>query len=137
MKNYKLLIVLLAAIFWVGSCAKNDSIDPDFKLEEAFDLKVDQTAFNQNENLQIRIKEILEDSRCPDGVMCVWEGQVRMEVEIKIDNTTFTKELIYYSANPLECGGYSFQVLGVLPGTQIDETIAPEDYVFSMLIEKL
>ena len=137
MKNYKLIITLFIALFWIGSCAKNDSLDPDFMLGEAFDLKVNQTTVNQNEDVKFRIKEILEDSRCPDEVMCVWEGQVRMDVEIEIDNSTFTKELIYYSTNPLECGGYNFRVLSVLPGTQLDETIALEDYVFSMLIEKI
>ena len=136
MKKYKLIIPLMVAIFWIGSCAKNDSIDPDFKLGEAFEIKVNHSVVNQNEDVKFRITKIVEDSRCPEEVMCVWEGQVRMEVEIEIDGSTYTKELIYYSSNPMEFGGYKFRVLSVLPGNQIDETIPIEDYVFSMLIEK-
>jgi hypothetical protein len=34
------------------------------------------------DNVTILFKEILEDSRCPKGTTCVWQGRVRLLVEV-------------------------------------------------------
>ena len=36
----------------------------------------------KGEELQIKFVEVTEDSRCPTGVVCVWEGRVSCLVEI-------------------------------------------------------
>jgi len=45
---------------------------------ESFNLKIGQSAFLQNGNVMLEVKfaGIKEDSRCPKGTMCYWEGQV-------------------------------------------------------------
>ena len=36
----------------------------------------------EEEELQIKFLEVVEDSRCPRGVTCVWEGRVSCMIEI-------------------------------------------------------
>jgi hypothetical protein len=44
----------------------------------------------------VKFIEVLEDSRCPKEVTCVWEGRARVMVEVvETDKTTFQKELLF------------------------------------------
>ena len=43
---------------------------------------------------QIKLIEVLEDSRCPKGVECVWAGQAKVQVMMVIDGASQTQELI-------------------------------------------
>lgn len=44
------------------------------ELNETFSIPIDQTVTIQNENLNIRFDSVPIDCRCPDGVVCIWEG---------------------------------------------------------------
>lgn len=44
---------------------------------------------------KITFKEVLEDSRCPENVSCIWAGRVRVRVEISEENKAVeVKELL-------------------------------------------
>lgn len=51
------------------------------------------------ENTSIIFKRVIEDSRCPSDVTCVWAGQAKVLVAIKSNNTTSEKELIFHGTN--------------------------------------
>ena len=48
-----------------------------------FQLKHNQTAVIESENLSVEFMNVAEDSRCPVGVECIWAGQAKIELEIK------------------------------------------------------
>ncbi|HSD05455.1 MAG TPA: plastocyanin/azurin family copper-binding protein [Nitrosopumilaceae archaeon] len=52
-------------------------------LATQFQLKTQQTAIIESENIQIKFLNVTEDSRCPSDVTCVWEGLVTILVNIK------------------------------------------------------
>ena len=45
-------------------------------------MSIGQSVVISGENLEIKFKEITEDSRYPEGTTCVWEGRVSAIVEI-------------------------------------------------------
>ena len=47
-----------------------------------FSLQLNQTAQIPLYDIQIIFSKILEDSRCPSDVQCVWEGDVRIQMDI-------------------------------------------------------
>ncbi len=54
-------------------------------------------------DVTIKFKEVLEDSRCPENVVCIWAGRVRILVEIKIKGTPVqNKELLFGQIRPGE-----------------------------------
>lgn len=140
MKNLKILLVLLASIISIGSCSKEDDLiqDYDVKIEKAFELKMDLEATISEENLSVKVTDVLEDSRCPELAICVWEGQIKLEIEITDNQVTSTKEIIYRLGKdlPLEFGDYIFSLIQVTPDSQIDEVIELNDYTFTFFIEK-
>ena len=52
------------------------------KLGEEFKLEHDEVAFFKSENIQIKFSNVTEDSRCPTGVQCIWQGRVSVNITI-------------------------------------------------------
>lgn len=73
----------------------------------------------------IQFKEVLEDSRCPKGVQCVWEGRARTIVAVSGDGmTTSEKEIIFGKTKP---GEPTSKVIGTTQNTTITAvSISPE-----------
>jgi len=77
MKILVLAFLLCTTLFAISAC-NNDVVS----LGQEFSLQVGESATLRGEELQIRCVEITEDSRCPRGVTCIWEGRVICLVEI-------------------------------------------------------
>lgn len=56
------------------------------KLGEEFKLGQDDVAFFKSENILIKFSNVTEDSRCPTGVMCIWQGRVSVDVNVIKDD---------------------------------------------------
>lgn len=71
---------------------------------------------------------VIEDSRCPVNVQCVWAGQVRLSVRIETGAGATTRELTSGKPEPVADG--SLTLTAVEPATRSDATIAPDSYRF-------
>lgn len=81
------ILASVAIVMLLGSCAdRNGQVEAS--LAEEFSLSIGQSASIGGENLQIRFKEVKEDSRCPKNVNCVWAGRVSLTVEIKQNDSS-------------------------------------------------
>jgi len=74
MKNFSLLLLLFIASFGYAQTevAKTPQI--------VFKIGLGDTV--TNDGIKIQFEEMLEDSRCPVNVQCVWAGQARVKVNI-------------------------------------------------------
>lgn len=91
-KNRLYLAIILAVVSSLLGCA-DTSNRVEVSLGQEFSLSVGQSAFIEGENLEITLKEVVEDSRCPWEVICVWEGRVSLSVEISQNNISDSLEL--------------------------------------------
>lgn len=82
----RLAIVLIGASILLTACGVS--------LGDEVILKIGQNAMIRGEDLEVSFIEILEDSRCPRNVTCVWEGQVVAVVELCKDGISQQMELI-------------------------------------------
>ena len=80
MKNKLLVAISVCILLLTLSCVASN--ETKIYLGEEFSLKSGQIAVISGENLKIEFIEVTEDSRCPKGVTCVWEGRVSCLVEI-------------------------------------------------------
>ncbi|MAP54407.1 hypothetical protein [Altibacter sp.] len=54
-------------------------------------------------DVAITFKEVLEDSRCPKDVNCIWEGRIRLQIAVEIDQkAVLLKELLLGATKPGE-----------------------------------
>ena len=68
-------IVGLFALFLLISCASKKEV---VITEEVIEIE----KYSLSEEYSFKIKEIISDSRCPQGVNCVWAGEVELMLSI-------------------------------------------------------
>ena len=78
--------------------------------------------------------EILEDSRCPVDVQCVWAGTVRVRATLESGLGTAPQIFELYKSITTETE--IVHLAAVEPSPYAGVTIKPEDYVFVFLVTK-
>ena len=71
---------------------------------------------------------LIEDSRCPQGVQCVWAGRVRISATISTPTMKLTRELTL--GEPFAVADGTLTLAEVQPGRAKDAAPAPYDYRF-------
>ncbi len=78
--------VIILAIFALGGCSSGpdiwDSTDDLFKINP-FQLRLGQTIVLPPDDVQVTFAEVLNDSRCPVGVQCFWEGMAEIALLVR------------------------------------------------------
>ena len=69
---------------------------------------------------------LLEDSRCPQGVQCIWAGQVRITARVATGSDSSVRELT--SGRPVPVANGTLTLADVQPAKRKDTAIAPVDY---------
>ncbi|QIE59796.1 hypothetical protein G5B37_09535 [Rasiella rasia] len=64
-------------------------------------------------SLKVHFKEVMEDSRCPTGTNCFWQGRAKLLVETSEDEMTVeSNELIFGKLKPGETNNHTFYQSG-------------------------
>ena len=104
------------------------------ELDVPFALKFGDYSEIPSEDLSIVFLNVLEDSRCPSDVTCVWEGQVRLSFEVSKDTTA--EILLANNDSSSVFGSYQIQLVDVKPYPTSTVTINPDDYIAVIKISK-
>ena len=137
MKNLTILTMILAMFYFASGCEKDEiTTTTDFKLNESFEVKYNELAQLNTNDLQILVDEVIEDSRCPENAFCTWAGQITLNLEIIQNGTKIYEEIDFSSGNSTEISieNYLIQLTKVIPENEIDEVIELDDYTFTFLI---
>lgn len=74
--------------------------------------------------------QVIEDSRCPAKVDCVWAGRLRISVRIDLGSGSQTRELTL--GEPQHVADGSLEVVEATPYPVAGKTIEPGDYRFGL-----
>ncbi len=80
------------------------------------------------DDLRITPLKLIEDSRCPRDVQCVWAGQVRISTLITWQSRVQQIELT--QGRPVPIANGTLVLVEVTPETRSNATINPRDYRF-------
>jgi hypothetical protein len=80
--------------------------------------------------LQVRPLRIVEDSRCPANVVCVWQGRLRVEAEIEAQGGGETHRTVLTLLEPTALGGGILTLAEARP-VKLDSRIEPQAYRFT------
>lgn len=72
--------------------------------------------------------DVIEDSRCPANVQCVWAGRVRLKARIDFGRDATEPEFTLGEAQPAGAG--MLELVEAEPHPEQGRTIYPEDYRF-------
>lgn len=125
------LAVFLGVIIGIGSVVSGcSSATTEYKLGQPFVLKPGESATIQNESLNLTFREVINDSRCPEGAVCIWQGQVQCLLNITIEGK---KEQLTLTQSGLS--GTAFQTyhqyyleFNVTPYPNLEEDIKASDF---------
>ena len=122
MTTPKLLLPIMAAI--TSACASVPPVNADGSSEARLGEMV---------NLggpKVTVLRVLEDSRCPVEVDCVWAGRIKVSVKIELGSKTTEGELA--SDQPLPVADGLLTLVSATPAKSSQRTIAPGDYRFAL-----
>lgn len=93
-------------------------------------------------NKAVKFKEVISDSRCPEGVTCIWAGEIKVLVEFYEDGKFKGDKIItgtnisiaeFFNVKDLEISG-----MVVSPYPKVNEKISPGEYSLKLQVsEKL
>jgi hypothetical protein len=135
--------VLVVALMGCQLAREARADDVEFPLNEAFVLAGGQDAVITGEKLRLHFDEVLEDSRCPAQVECVWTGQARIAVVVQATGSTPTT--LAFNTNPApgqnaqtaQVGDYEIKLLSLDPYPQTPQDAIPlEQYRATLEVRK-
>lgn len=132
------LVFLLVAI--LASCAQDPIISRKVSLNEQFTIKAGHQVVIKGEKLSVQFSSVQNESRCPTGVQCVWEGNAAISIEVSKKRKKSVRAILNTNTaiqpNELAYKNYRIKLLGLNPYPRIDEKIEPKDYEAVMIVTK-
>ena len=131
---FKYIFVIMTLIWLSAASAGSVKVF----IDKEFSLGIGQTASIEGEKLVIKFKAVLEDSRCPVNVVCVWAGNGKVEFEVfDIDGQNKTVILnTEEEPKSVTLKGHTLKLISLNPPRVDDVSISPGDYTVKLLVEK-
>jgi len=92
----------------------------------------------QRSGTKIKFLDVVEDSRCPVDVNCVWAGNAKVKVEVRSGrgrprifelNSALAPTVISYA-------GYDFKLVNLTPALRSNVRINPDKYVATIEVKR-
>jgi hypothetical protein len=108
-------------------------------LGNEFRIGVGDKAVIGKEKLTVSFVSVLEDSRCPRGVNCVWQGNAKISIEIKVKGEKPATVDLNTTLVPREADsqGYRISLVDLTPQPGEGEANNPADYRATLKVTKL
>lgn len=113
--------------------AKKAMLDRDFKVSYGKEVTV------KGSDLKVKFESVVEDSRCPKDVKCVWAGDAKILIRVRRGNREASKMELHTNGQFAQTGKYQQYVIRLValdpyPTTGVKGK--PGDYVATLLIKK-
>jgi hypothetical protein len=108
------------------------------RLGQEFELKINQEATIEGEGLIVAFESVLEDSRCPEGVDCIWSGNAKIKVRSsKQKQTPATAELnTDVGSKSSSYSNYEISLVALKPRPKADKAVQPDEYKATLIVTK-
>lgn len=125
--------LLLAAflLFVVTGTGYGLGFQKRVQVQHEFDLKAGSQAIVKEAGLKITFVELVEDSRCPEGVNCVWAGIGKIRVTVKKSNHKPVSFELNTMPGPMSFvyKGYEIALVKLAPYPKYNVETNKRDYV--------
>lgn len=127
--------LLILVLFVLTACA---AAAPAGTRRVALDTQVTlapgETAI-VDDGFAVQFVSVLEDSRCPQDVTCVWAGQVRVQIAIRAGSQPVARHEVVENGNVV-VAGYRVTIVGVQPRPLSTGRIQPGEYRVTLTVSK-
>jgi hypothetical protein len=119
--------------------ARKAEVVPEVPFDQPFRLAYSHAARVKGTRTRVRYVELLEDSRCPAGVTCVWAGRVRVRIEVQRGNAKPASIELSTTAdaNLADAGGVTWELRELQPARVAGEHRVPADTTLILVAHPL
>jgi len=146
LRDRKIDFIFILMIVFI-SCKRESTVDPEIEPLSPYTIKYGETLHLPSLDLKVGFREVLEDSRCPIGVICCWQGRARIDVWMIIsraDTITIAPMIFGNSGTedslhhiPTDTLGYRIMLLRLDPYPMFGDTaLTKADYTAFISIVK-
>ena len=131
-------LVALAAILLIPLTGCSNSPAVTAGIGEPFTLGVGQSAQIAAEGMAVKFNEVIDDSRCPQGVTCIWAGQASSRVTITYQGKDYPMVLTLLGSTDQTKESFAQYTLiyGLSPYPVQGQRISPKDYRLNLTVTK-
>lgn len=141
MKNFCLFSSFIAALFLLTGCPAPAPKFPVFEIGKPFVLAHGATMQTADNAINIQFSTVTGDSRCPEGVQCIWAGRadcafILTKGDIAEGVTLSSGDYSQGGSGQTVFNGYTVTLNDIAPATRAGETIKQEDYRATLTVTK-
>ena len=129
-------LVSLLLIFTIAACRSAGAPGAHAaSLNQEIQLAPQEQAAYESQGLTVEFIRVVDDSRCPSDVTCVWAGEVKVQVATR----TGTAEPVQHEIKAGESatvGAFRVAVVNVQPVPVSTRQIPPEEYRVTLKVEQ-
>lgn len=130
--------LFLLATLGIGLCGQPRPFDPEIEvpLGDPFVLRIEQSATIAGTPLRLEFEEVLEDSRCPADVTCVWQGNARLRLAASVRGEEPVQVELNTGLEPRAATAHGFEIAleQVQPTPASARSIAASDYLATLRV---
>ena len=142
MKLLKISVLMICVLAFATACKEKPKAGySTVKLNDFFELKMNQSVVVADNDLKLTFTGVAEDSRCPKFTNCIQEGQVKITVSTAIAGKGQVVEIIRHPSdtgpNTATVGKFKIQLYDVMPYPESGKKINPTDYTARIAVRKM
>jgi len=134
----KAIITLISTLILSITVAHSEALPNKVSLGEEFSIRPGKKVSIRDTKLSIRFVSVIEDSRCPNGVQCVWQGNAKARFELtglkKKPSTVHLNTGV--APKEAEWSGYTVKLVKLTPEPKSGEKINARTYGATLVVVK-
>jgi hypothetical protein len=125
------------AFFALFACMQSRKAEV-IRLGQEFEIKIGQEAMIEGEGLAVVFESVPEDSRCPEGVDCIWSGNAKVKLRSSKQKQTPATIELNTNVEPKSSSylNYEVSLVALKPRTNADKAIQPDEYKATLIVVK-
>ncbi len=126
--------ICFAALLFLAACS-NPADENVFQYDNETFFRIGSEYVSEDRAVTLIIDSI-QDSRCPINVECIWQGEITLDLTIKIrEEYTARLRSVIHPKDTIQL--FEFEVIDATPYPEIGVEIQAEDYRVTLKVSRL
>jgi len=135
----RIIALAFVATLLGGLSSPGDTQPKKVRVGESFDLRLQEWARVEAEDLEVGFSAVVADSRCPRGEQCVWEGDATVRIWVR--KADATKQAYELHTSPKAAVAvahldYAVRLVRLLPHPTSGRQPAQKDYTATLEVTR-
>lgn len=129
-------LIFTAVVFFFITSFHESFADEHIHDNHTSELKINQTKSFDSGFIEVKFLSVIEDSRCPSDVTCIWEGRVTGKFSLNSNKESQVIELSPNTNKRFVWHSYVLQLDNISPYPSSAKKISPEEYTATITVDK-